>query len=80
MGKLAKLNLPDQEIELPIVIGTEDEKGLDISKFRSGTGHVTLDPGYMNTGNRRSPTSMGTRGSCAIVGFLWKSSRNIPRL
>ena len=54
MGKLAKLNLPDQEIELPIVIGTEDEKGLDISKFRSGTGYVTLDPGYMNTGSCES--------------------------
>ena len=40
----------DTEIELPIVRGTENELGADISKLRAQTGMITLDYGYMNTG------------------------------
>ncbi len=40
----------DTEIELPIVRGSENELGADISKLRSQTGVITLDYGYMNTG------------------------------
>ena len=40
----------DTEIELPVVRGTENELGADISKLRSQTGFITLDYGYMNTG------------------------------
>ena len=40
----------DTEIELPIVRGTENELGADISKLRAQTGFITLDYGYMNTG------------------------------
>ncbi|MEX1224973.1 MAG: citrate synthase [Pirellulales bacterium] len=47
----ATLNLGDQQIELPVIVGSEDEKALDISKLRSATGHVTLDEGYANTGS-----------------------------
>jgi len=35
---------------LPLVVGTENEVGIDISKLRSSTGAVTLDFGYKNTG------------------------------
>ena len=51
MGEVAKLVLDDQEIELPVIVGTEQERGLDISKLRAQTGHVTLDEGYVNTGS-----------------------------
>lgn len=52
MTKTAKLILPDkQEIELPIIIGSENEHAIDISKLRSQTGYITLDPGYGNTGS-----------------------------
>ena len=50
MAENARLILPDKEIELPIVIGTENEKAIDISSLRAKTGYVTLDDGYMNTG------------------------------
>ena len=54
MAKKAKLILPDREIDLPVVIGTQREKAIDISKLRSETGYITLDPGYGNTGSCKS--------------------------
>jgi citrate synthase len=51
----AVLYLPDgQTIELPVLTGSEFEKAIDISKLRSQTGHITLDPGYGNTGSCQS--------------------------
>ncbi len=42
--------LPDgQTIELPVLTGSENEKAIDISKLRSQTGHITLDPGYLSS-------------------------------
>jgi citrate synthase len=47
----AKLVIDDKKsIDLPIVIGSENEPAIDISKLRAQTGYVTLDDGYMNTG------------------------------
>jgi citrate synthase len=45
----AALRHGDREIELPVVRGTEDELGVDISKLRAQTGLVTLDYGFVNT-------------------------------
>ena len=51
----AVLYLPDgQTIELPVITGTEDEHAIDISKLRPQTGHITIDPGYGNTGSCQS--------------------------
>lgn len=50
MPSTAKLILDGKEYEYPIVSGSEDEKGIDISKLRAQTGHITLDPAFMNTG------------------------------
>ncbi len=48
----AILHLPDgQTIELPVLTGSENEKAVDISKLRSQTGYITMDPGYGNTGS-----------------------------
>ncbi len=38
-------------IKLPVVIGTEGEKAIDITTLRAKTGFITLDPGYANTGS-----------------------------
>jgi citrate synthase len=38
------------ELELPVVTATEGASGIDISSLLKATGHVTLDPGYVNTG------------------------------
>ena len=51
MVDTASLQVGGQSVELPIVVGSEDEKALDISKLRAETGYVTLDPGYGNTGS-----------------------------
>ena len=48
------LKLDSKEIQLPVTTGTEKEKGIDISKLRSETGYITLDPGYVNTGSCES--------------------------
>ncbi|MBL4699702.1 MAG: citrate synthase [Phycisphaeraceae bacterium] len=53
-SETTKLNLGDKEIDLPIVVGTENERGLDISKLRAQTGYITLDDGYGNTGSCKS--------------------------
>ena len=45
-----KININGKEIELPIIEGTENENGIDITKLRKKTGYITLDPGYANTG------------------------------
>ena len=50
MPEKARLERGDQTLELPIVVGTENERGLDIGSLRSETGCITLDPGYGNTG------------------------------
>lgn len=55
MSEIAVLNLPDgQSIELPVITGSEQEKAIDISRLREETGHITLDPGYGNTGSCQS--------------------------
>jgi len=45
-----KLNFEGNELELPLVEGSEAEKGIDITRLRGETGLITLDPGYGNTG------------------------------
>src|SRR5437868_15399059 len=50
----AVLRYDENEVELPIVRGTENELAVDISKLRSQTGFITLDYGYVNTGATES--------------------------
>src|SRR3569833_2212693 len=51
MSVEAKLRLENnEEIDLPVVVGTEQERAVDISKLLSKTNHITLDEVYVNTG------------------------------
>ena len=50
MQKTAKIEVNDKSIELPLVLGSEGETGIDISKLRAETNSITLDPGFVNTG------------------------------
>lgn len=50
MTESARLIIGDQTVELPVIVGTEDERGVDVSNLRAKTGYITLDNGYMNTG------------------------------
>ncbi len=47
---VARLGIEDQELELPIVRGTDGDDAVDIARLRAETGLITLDPGYGNTG------------------------------
>jgi citrate synthase len=49
-----ELRFGEKEIELPVVRGTEDELGIDVSRLRAQTGMITLDPGFVNTGSCES--------------------------
>ena len=51
---VGKLILDGKEMELPVVVGTENEHGLDISNLLKQTGHITLDEGFVNTGSTTS--------------------------
>jgi citrate synthase len=47
-------NAGNQELELPVVVGSEGERGIDIQNLRTKTGMVTLDPAFMNTASTMS--------------------------
>jgi citrate synthase len=51
MMETAKLIIDGKTYELPVVVGSEGEKAIDISILRQMTGLITLDPGYANTGS-----------------------------
>ncbi len=51
MAEKAKLTVDGKTYEFPVIVGTENEKAIDIDKLRSDTGYITLDPGYGNTGS-----------------------------
>ncbi len=47
----AQIKIDGSQVELPVIVGTENEKALDISQLRANSGYITLDPGYGNTGS-----------------------------
>ena len=49
--KTARLTIGDKTLELPIITGTENEKGIDVTSLRAETNHITFDPSYANTGS-----------------------------
>lgn len=71
MADTAKLIIDGQTYELPIVVGTEGERALDISQLRERTGYITLDEGYFNTGSCQSAITYidGERGILRYRGI-----------
>jgi citrate synthase len=67
----AKLILNGKEYELPVVVGSEDEVGVDISAFRAKSGAITLDDGYGNTGSCKSAITFidGEKGILRYRGY-----------
>ena len=49
MADKAILTIGDQQIEFPLVEGSEGERGIDIGRLREQTGLVTYDPSLGNT-------------------------------
>ncbi|PHR86533.1 MAG: citrate (Si)-synthase [Blastopirellula sp.] len=71
MADVAKLQVGDQKLELPIIEGSEQELGLDISTLRGQSGLVTLDEGYVNTGSTTSGITYldGEKGILRYRGY-----------
>ncbi len=71
MTDTAKLILGDASVELPIVVGSEGERAIDISKLRAETGYITLDQGYGNTGSCQSDITFidGEKGILRYRGY-----------
>jgi citrate synthase I (hexameric type) len=51
MANTATLKIDGKELQLPVIIGSEGEKAVDISKLRADTGYITYDDGFGNTGS-----------------------------
>ena len=69
--QVAELKLEGKTYELPVVIGTEGEKGIDIRQLRAKTNHITLDSGYGNTGSCQSAVTFidGEKGILRYRGI-----------
>jgi len=72
MPETAILTLPDgRTIDLPVIVGTEDEHAIDITRLRSETGYITIDDGFMNTGSCKSEITFidGEKGILRYRGY-----------
>ena len=83
-SEFATLSVNGQDIKLPIIVGTEGEKAIDITALRKTTGCLTFDPGLMNTAVCRSSITYvnGEKGSAGlptdILRMQYRSSLSVP--
>ncbi|MBN2032678.1 MAG: citrate synthase [Deltaproteobacteria bacterium] len=71
MDQTAKLIVDGKTYELPLLVGSEGEKAIDITALRRMTGLITYDPGYANTGSCKSRITFmdGERGILRYRGY-----------
>ncbi|WP_282786682.1 citrate synthase [Flavobacterium croceum] len=71
MSKTAILELDGKKIELPVIVGSENEVAIDIEQLRAQTGAITLDPGYKNSGSCKSEITFldGEEGILRYRGY-----------
>ena len=71
MSGTARIEVNDKSIELPLVLGSEGELGIDIGKLRAETKSITLDPGFVNTGSCESGITFlnGEKGILRYRGY-----------
>ena len=67
----AQLTVDGNLLQLPVTTGTEQEKGIDVTRLRDQTGIVMLDPGFANTASCLSGITFldGERGILRYRGF-----------
>ena len=70
-AKTAELIIDGKSYTLPLVEGTENEVGIDISELMEKTGAITLDLGYKNTGATKSAITFldGDKGILRYRGY-----------
>tara|TARA_B110000116_G_scaffold163027_1_gene140939 strand:+ start:236 stop:1501 length:1266 start_codon:yes stop_codon:yes gene_type:complete len=66
-----KIKINSKDVKLPIIKGSEEEHGIDITQLRKETGYITLDPGYANTGACKSSITFidGEKGILRYRGY-----------
>ena len=71
MVKFAKLSYDGNSVKFPLVVGTENELGIDIKTLRAATNLITLDPGFKNTGSCQSAITFlnGEKGVLRYRGY-----------
>ncbi|MES2733287.1 MAG: citrate synthase [Bacteroidota bacterium] len=71
MSDFAELTLEGKTYRLPIIVGVEHERAIDISELREQSGYVTLDRGYKNTGATKSAITFldGEKGILRYRGY-----------
>jgi citrate synthase len=70
-GGAARLDWDGRSIELPLLVGTENEEAIDISRLRGTSGLITLDEGFVNTGSTTSAITFldGENGVLRYRGY-----------
>ncbi len=60
-----------QKFEAKVIVGSEQEKAIDIANLRAQTGLVALDPAFMNTASTRSAITFldGEKGILRYRGY-----------
>jgi citrate synthase len=68
----AKLTVDNKEYSLPIIEGSEGDRGIDISSLLQQTGCITMDIGYKNTGSCSSTITYldGNKGILRYRGYM----------
>lgn len=71
MSDTAQITIDGKSYDLPVTVGTEDEKAIDISKFRAQSGVITIDRGFKNTGSCESAITFldGEKGILRYRGY-----------
>ncbi|WP_128544836.1 citrate synthase [Larkinella soli] len=71
MSNFVELSVDGKSYQFPVVVGSENEKAVDISNLRDQTGYVTLDKGYKNTGATQSAITFldGEEGILRYRGY-----------
>ena len=71
MSKHATLEIDGKKVDLPLIVGSENEVAIDIEKLRALTGAITLDPGYKNSGSCKSAITFldGEEGILRYRGY-----------
>ncbi|MDB5219350.1 MAG: hypothetical protein JWO86_7277, partial [Myxococcaceae bacterium] len=71
MTDKVEIKLKDTSFEAPIVVGTENERAIDIANLRAKTGLVTIDPAFMNTASTKSAITFldGEKGILRYRGY-----------
>jgi len=71
MSEQVEVLVEGKSVKLPVLVGTENEKAIDIAKLRTETGYITYDAGFKNTGSTKSAITFldGELGILSYRGY-----------